>query len=48
MEHCAASGVLGLCSDKLLVLCVLFSEMFCVKGLCLLYFYHAKAVFKSS
>jgi len=30
------------------VLCVLFSEMFCVKGLCLLYFHHVKEMFKSS
>jgi hypothetical protein len=30
------------------VLCVLLSEVFSVKGLCLLYFYYAKEVFKSS
>ena len=38
----------GLRCDKLQVLCVLFSRVFCVKGLCLLYFHHAKEVFKSS
>jgi len=47
MVHCAAIGVLGLCCGKLQVLCVLFGEVFCVKGLCLLYFYHANEVFKS-
>ena len=42
MEQCAASGVLGVCCGKLQVMCVLFREAFCVKGLCLLYFHHAK------
>jgi hypothetical protein len=30
------------------VLCVLYSDVFCVKGLCLLHFYHAKKTLKSS
>ena len=38
----------GLCCDKLQVLCVPFTGVFCVKGLCLLYFHHAEEVFKSS
>jgi len=35
------------CSDKLQVLCIFLSEVFCMKWLCLLYFLHAKKVFKS-
>ena len=38
----------GLHCDKLQVLCFLFCEGVCVEGLCLLYFHHAKEVFKSS
>ena len=32
----------GLRCDKMQVLYILYSEVFCVKGLCLLYFRHAK------
>jgi len=44
------SEIYNLCvwSDKLQVLCVFLCEVFCVKELCLLYFLHAKEVFKSS
>jgi len=38
----------GLRCDKLQALCVLFTGVFCVKGLCLLYFHHVEEVFKSS
>jgi hypothetical protein len=34
--------------DMLQVLCVPFSELFCLKGLCLLHFHNAKGAFKSS
>jgi len=33
---------------KLQELCVIFSEVFCLKGLCLLYFHRVKEVFTSS
>lgn len=36
------------CCDKLEVLCVLFNEVSRAKGLCLLYFHHAREVFKST
>jgi hypothetical protein len=34
--------------DKFQVLCVLFNEVWCVKGLCLQLFYHAKEELESS
>jgi hypothetical protein len=44
--HC--SWCVGLHSDELQVLCFLFSEVFCVKGLCSIYFNHSEEVFTSS
>ena len=47
-EHCTATEWrVGLRSDKLQVLCVLFSEVFCVR-FPLLYFHYSKEVFKSA
>jgi len=45
-QHCY--WCTGMCFEKMQVLSVLFKEVFCVTGLCLLYFHHAKEVFKSS